>query len=112
MNSRNAVNTNQTIMERGQEIIKTTLLCIGVLTPRTQVDVFADVFMSLNKKYLTEMAVWMKVLEDTDFPVPAMAAADKEQFSKAVLREMSNKRLLQGLIRTFAAKCRGLPIKL
>lgn len=99
-------------MDRGQDIIKTTLLCIGVRTPRTQVDVFADIFMALNKKYVTEMAVWMKILEVPDFPAPSMVAADKEQFSKAILREMTNKRLMQGHIRTFAAKCRGLPTKL
>lgn len=99
-------------MDRGQDIVKTALLCIGVRTPRTQVDVFADIFMSLNKKYVTEMAGWMKILEVPDFPAAAMLATDKEQFSKTVLREMSNKRLMQGLIRSFAAKCRGLPTKL
>lgn len=112
MNSRNYINTTLAMMDRGPDIIKTTLLCIGVRTPRTQVDVFADIFLSCNKKYVSEMAMWLKILEVHDFPAPGILAADKEQFMKAVLREMTNKRLMQGLIRTFAAKCRGLPNKL
>lgn len=99
-------------MDRGQEIVKTALICVAVRTPRTHVEAFADIFMALNKKYVTETAAWMKILEVPDFPAPGISETDKEQFLKAILREMSNKRLMQVLIRTFAANCRGLPVKL
>lgn len=112
MSSRCYNNTTAAVMARGPDIVHASLICVGVRTPRTQVEVFADLFMALNKKYVSEMAAWMKVLELHDFPAADVLAVDKEQFAKAVMRDLANKRLLQSHIRTFAAKCRGLPVKL
>ena len=64
------------ILKNGEEMVQTTLLCIAVYSQRTQVDVFADVFVALNKKYPAELIAWLKVLEVNEFPTPTISAAD------------------------------------
>lgn len=66
--------------------MQTTLLCIAVYSQRTQVDVFADIFVALNKKYPAELIAWLKVLEVNEFPTPAISAVEKDHFMKAIIR--------------------------
>ena len=74
------------ILKNGEEMVQTTLLCIAVYSQRTQVDVFADVFVALNKKYPAELIAWLKVLEVNEFPTPAVSAVEKDHFMKAIIR--------------------------
>lgn len=67
-------------------MVQTTLLCIAVYSQRTQIDVFADVFVALNKKYPAELIAWLKVLEVNEFPTPAISAVEKNHFMKAIIR--------------------------
>lgn len=132
---RNATNA---ILKNGEELVQTTLLCIAVYSQRTHVEVFADVFVSLNKKYPAELIAWLKVLEVNEFPTATISAVEKDRFMKAIIRyvlslefnffstffhfnyffslifysEKVNKRLVQGLIREFAAKCREVMIQI
>lgn len=123
------------VLQKGIDIIRTVLTCIGVLTARTCVDIFADIFIAFNKKYPAELVSWMKMLEMTAFPTTLVTNAEKEQFMKKIIRyifgrlrfilnfnrvfsfqisrrEKVNKRLVQGHIREFSAQCRGLVEKL
>lgn len=84
--SRNYQNLTSAVLKKGEEIIHTTLLCIGIYTLRNHVDVFADIFVALNKKYPAELVAWMKILEVPDFPTAYVSAQDKEMFMKAILR--------------------------
>lgn len=86
MQSRSYPIMTTTILEKGEDIIRTTLVCIGAITPRTQVDVFADILLSLNKKYPSEFIVWMKMLQQTNFPTSLVTQNDKEMFAKAVIK--------------------------
>lgn len=74
------------VLKKGEEIIQATLLCIGIYTLQTHVDVYADIFLSLNKKYPAELVAWMKVLEVTDFPTTCVTNQEKEQFMKHILK--------------------------
>lgn len=74
------------VLEKGDDIIRNTLNCIGVLTPRTQVDIFGDIFIAFNKKYPAELVVWIKILELDSFPTPQVSQQDKEQFMKSIIR--------------------------
>lgn len=74
------------ILKNGEEMVQTTLLCIAVYSQRTHVDVFADVFVALNKKYPAELIAWLKVLEVNEFPTATIPAAEKERFMKAIIR--------------------------
>lgn len=74
------------ILKIGEELIQTTLLCIAVYSQRTNVEIFADVFVALNKKYPAEMVAWLKVLEVNEFPTTTISATEKDRFMKAIIR--------------------------
>lgn len=80
---RNATNA---ILKHGEELVQTTLLCIAVYAQRTHVEVFADIFVALNKKYPAELIAWLKVLEVNEFPTPTISAIEKERFMKSIIR--------------------------
>lgn len=60
LQSRNFPNMTEIVLERGEEILRTSWMCVACITPRQLVDKFADVFLSINKKYPAEMAAWFK----------------------------------------------------
>lgn len=80
---RNATNA---ILKNGEEMIQTTLMCIAVYSQRTHVEVFADIFVALNKKYPAELITWLKVLEINEFPTTTVTAVEKDRFMKAIIR--------------------------
>lgn len=84
--SRSFRNATNAILKNGEELVQTTLMCIAVYSQRTHVDVFADIFVVLNKKYPAELIAWLKVLEVNEFPTNTVTAAEKEQFMKAIIR--------------------------
>lgn len=84
--SRNHPQMTSTILEKGEDIIRTTLLCIAGFTPRPNVDVFGEVFISLNSKYPLEFVAWMKMLEIPNFPTHFISAEDKSIFMKSVIK--------------------------
>lgn len=84
--SRNYPNMTSTVLERGLDIVQRTINCIGIITPRSQVDIFAEIFIALNKKYPAELVTWMKILESDGFPTHAVTEADRLQFMKLIIR--------------------------
>lgn len=84
--SRNNVHMTNAILEKGEEIIKTILLCVAGFTPRNNIDVFADIFIALNSKYPSEFVVWMKLLETPNFPTPYIHENDKLNFMRGIIR--------------------------
>lgn len=84
--SRKYPSMTQIIYERGEEIIKTAVLCVGFVSPRQQVDKFADIFLSINKKYPAELASWIKVLATPMFPTELVDESDKSKFMQQIIR--------------------------
>jgi hypothetical protein len=85
--SRNNVNMTSAVLEKGEEIIKTILLCVAGFTPRNNIDVFADIFIAFNGKYPSEFVVWMKLLETMpNFPTPYISQIDKTNFMRGIIR--------------------------
>lgn len=84
--SRKYPTMTQTIYESGENIIKTVILCVGFITPRQQVDKFADIFLAINKKYPAELASWIKVLATPMFPTELVDENDKTKFMQQVIR--------------------------
>lgn len=74
------------ILKNGEKLVQTILMCIAVYTQRTHVEIFADVFVALNKKYSTELIAWLKVLEVNEFPTVTISAVEKDRFMKAIIR--------------------------
>uniref|UniRef100_A0A182NUZ9 Importin-13 n=1 Tax=Anopheles dirus TaxID=7168 RepID=A0A182NUZ9_9DIPT len=96
------------ILAQGENIVRSTFLCIGGTALRTQVEIFADIFLALNFRYPTQFIQWMKLLEIQNFPTAYVSASDKEQFMRKVIKERVNKRLVQDYVRKFAALCRNI----
>lgn len=92
----------------GENIICTALMCIAATTPRFLVEHFADLFLSINKKYPQELIVWLQIFQRAEFPSNTISPEEKSQFVKNVIKEKVNKRLLQSHIREFAVRSRGL----
>jgi hypothetical protein len=84
--SRNHVNMTNTILLKGEEIIRTVLLCVAGITPRVNVDVFGDIFIALNQKYPAEFIVWMKILETPSFPTQYIGHEEKVAFMKSIIK--------------------------
>lgn len=84
--SRNHVNMTNTILMKGEEIIRTVLLCIAGITPRVHVDVFGDICIALNAKYPAEFIVWMKILEVQGFPTAYIGHEEKLTFMKNIIK--------------------------
>lgn len=75
-----------TILMKGEEMIRTVLLCIAGITPRVNVDVFGDVFIAMNSKYPGEFVAWMKILEVQSFPTAYIGHEEKVMFMKSIIR--------------------------
>lgn len=84
--SRTHPHMTNVILMKGEEIVKTVMLCIAGLTPRVNVDVFGDIFIALNSKYPAEFPVWMKVLETTGFPTAFIPHEEKMNFKKNIIK--------------------------
>ena len=60
---------------------------IGGESQRGIVDFVADVVMALNKNYVAELSMWLKVItENEGYPSPRASKKDKENFVKNLLR--------------------------
>ena len=89
----------------------------------------ADVILALNKKYFDSLCRWMSAsLGRERFPSALVSQNQKENFCRSILkyemaflnrhvslikefcflRERSNKRRLQDIVREFSLQCRGL----
>lgn len=84
--SRNHVSMTNTILMKGEEIIRTVLLCIAGITPRVNVDVFGDVLIAMNSKYPAEFIVWMKILEAPSFPTAYIGHEEKVTFMRNIIK--------------------------
>lgn len=74
------------MLAKGEELLHTTLLAIGIYAQRAHIEIFADIILMLNKKYPTEFATWIKMLEVENFPTQLIPLADKQRFMRSILR--------------------------
>ncbi|EDX12495.1 GD20201 [Drosophila simulans] len=112
MQSRNHAHVTEVVLATGEQTLYTAMMCVGYLTPRSQVDKFADILLAMNRKYAAEMAVWMKSLMATpNFPTQLITDADKTRYTALIIKEKVNKRLLQQHLSEMAIKTRGLTEK-
>lgn len=93
----------------GQDLVFRVLVCIGGVTPRTNLDIFADILMALNRHFITNAASWLKdALNQEGFPTKAVSHSEKLNFQKMLLRDKVNKRKAKEIVRDFSLICRGL----
>ncbi|XP_020815162.1 importin-13-like isoform X2 [Drosophila serrata] len=112
MQSRNHAHITEVVLATGEQTLYTAMMCVGYLTPRSQVDKFADILLAMNKMYPAEMAVWMKSLMATpNFPTQLITDSEKARYTALIVKEKVNKRLLQQHLSEMAIKTRGLAEK-
>ncbi|EDV91246.1 importin-13 [Drosophila grimshawi] len=109
MQSRNHAHMTDVVLATGEQILQTAMICVGYMTPRQQVDKFADVFLAMNKKYPAEMAVWLRnVMAVPNFPTELISETEKLRYISLIIKVKVNKRLLQQHLTELAVKTRGL----
>lgn len=86
MQSRTYNNIYSTVIQKGPDILRTVIMCIGAITPRTHVDTFASIFVALNKNFPAEYIIWMQVLEMPQYPTHLISDKEKEHFAKALIK--------------------------
>lgn len=86
LQSRNYMNMTSIVLENGDQLINTTIMCIASLTPRAQVEIFGDIFLSINKKYPSEFIAWLKILQMPNYPSTLVSEADKNAFMNALIK--------------------------
>lgn len=74
------------ILVKGEQLVHTTLMVIGVYAQRNNVELYADILLALNKKYPNEFCTWMKMLDTEGFPSPSVGLAEKQNFARAMIR--------------------------
>ena len=95
--------------EQGENLFKQVITCVGSDNGRNFTDYYADILLSMNKKYYDNLCNWMSVmLREPNFPSHRVTHAQKEQFAQLVLRERANKRKLLEIVREFNLACNGL----
>ncbi len=68
-----------------------------------------SVIFYLAKHYFNELCQWLPgVLGEEGFPGPAITRQKKEEFATCLLREKTNKRKMQEVMKDFAATCISL----
>lgn len=93
----------------GQDLITRVLACIGGLSPRSNVDLFADILLAFNRHFITKVAQWLQhSIVKEGFPSQFVTNAQKDNFKKTIIREKVNKRKLKEIVREFSLVCRGL----
>lgn len=93
----------------GQDLVYRVLACIGGIVPRTNIEMFADVLIALNRHFIGKASKWLQsALEQEGFPSNLVSVKEKENFQKTLLREKVNKRKLKEIMRDFSLVCRGL----
>ncbi|XP_001359959.2 importin-13 [Drosophila pseudoobscura] len=110
--SRNHEHITEVVLKTGEQTVYFIMMCVGYLTPRSQVDKFADIILAFNKKYPAELAIWLKtVMSVPHFPTPLLNDAEKSRYVSLIIKEKVNKRLLQQHLSEMAIKLRGLTEK-
>lgn len=78
--------TATTVRHCGNSLVRMVMDCIGVLTPRAHVELFADILLALSKKYANEFRVWMKLLDQSDYPSPLITVTEKQLFVTTIVK--------------------------
>lgn len=78
LQSRNFPQMTAIVLERGEEILSTCWMCVACVAPRQLVEKFADIFLSINKKYPAEMAAWFKNMINSSMDLSNLEVDDME----------------------------------
>ncbi|XP_012270710.1 importin-13 isoform X2 [Orussus abietinus] len=87
----------------GQELVCVILQCVGGKVPRNSLEPHAEVLLALNKTCLEWTAQWLRRALAEGI---AVTDAQKETFTRNILRERINKQQLSETLKDFSLLCR------
>lgn len=97
------------VTSHGERLVEQILRCIGGEGPRGVMDSMSDMLLILNKKYFEKLCQWMNVFLDREgFPSSHANRAQKEHYTRLILKERANKRKLHETVAEFTLVCRGI----
>ncbi|KAL3867799.1 hypothetical protein ACJMK2_040646 [Sinanodonta woodiana] len=97
------------VLENGQILLDRIIRNIGGEAPRMVTEHVADVLFILTKHHIEHVRTWFhEIVEKEGYPSVRVTKTDKDNFTKAILRERSNKRKVRELVKEFTLLCRGL----
>ncbi|TRY79407.1 hypothetical protein TCAL_07050 [Tigriopus californicus] len=97
------------VNEQGEMLFKQVVTCIGGDYGKNHGDYYAEILLSLNKKYFDNLCNYMNILlREENFPTERVSRQQKEQFAQMVLKERANKRKLIEIVREFSLACNGM----
>lgn len=97
------------IEDNGQFLVMKIICIIKGDVVKTNLDIMCEVLLILNKKYSDNLRRWFHdLITVQNIILPNVTEDMKSKFFKRVLREKSNKKALQSVVREFSFICRGL----
>lgn len=93
----------------GKLLTETILQAVGGGSPRSLIEHFAEVLLSLNRHCPHLLSQWLKeTLHNPGFPSTQVSTEQKHTFTQQILREQTNKRHVKEIVKEFSLLCRGL----
>ncbi|KAL3269998.1 hypothetical protein HHI36_009055 [Cryptolaemus montrouzieri] len=100
---------SNTVQAYGESLVMRILLSLATSAPRHSIEHFSDIILALNKKYCDNLSRWLhQLLGQDNFPSSKITATQKENFTRAVLKERANKRKLGETVLEFTLVCKGI----
>ncbi|XP_051943628.1 importin-13-like isoform X1 [Hippocampus zosterae] len=99
----------EVLQRDGKLLTETILQAVGGGSPRSLMDHFAEVLLSLSRHCPVLLSQWLQeLLQSPGFPSAQISAEQKHNFTEQLLREQSNKRRVKEMVKEFSLLCRGL----
>uniref|UniRef100_A0A3Q2YME3 Importin-13 n=1 Tax=Hippocampus comes TaxID=109280 RepID=A0A3Q2YME3_HIPCM len=98
----------EVLQRDGKLLTETILQAVGGGSPRSLMDYFAEVLLSLSTHCPVLLSQWLQeLLQSPGFPSAQISAEQKHNFTEQLL-EQSNKRHVKEMVKEFSLLCRGL----
>ncbi|XP_042353255.1 importin-13-like [Plectropomus leopardus] len=99
----------EVLQRDGKLLTEAILQAVGGESPRSLIDHFSEVLLSLNRHCPALLSQWLKeTLQTPGFPSAQVSTEQKHTFSQQLLREQNNKRRIKEIVKEFSLLCRGL----
>ncbi|TNN81502.1 Importin-13 [Liparis tanakae] len=93
----------------GKLLTETILQAVGGEAPRSLMEHFSEVLLSLNRNCPALLSQWLKeTLLTPGFPSAQVSTEQKHTFRQQLLREQTHKRRVKDIVKEFSLLCRGL----
>ncbi|XP_056277456.1 importin-13-like isoform X1 [Pseudoliparis swirei] len=93
----------------GKLLTETILQAVGGEAPRSLMEHFSEVLLSLNRNCPALLSQWLKeTLQTPGFPSAQVSTEQKHTFRQQLLREQTHKRRVKDIVKEFSLLCRGL----